>query len=109
MRYCIHQFDPFNSTYQGFEILIHTLYVLGDIPSLKKLTVDFIKETVPLDAVSELLLTIELLFSGISEDSIWFKKALCIIFITWFSESNAALMANALLFVFFVESAINSI
>ena len=88
---------------------IHTLYVLGDIPSLKKLTVDFIKATVPLVAVSELLSTIELPFFGTSEDSIWFKKALCIIFMTWFSESKAALMANALLLVFFVESAINSI
>ena len=97
------------NSYLVIDQFIHTLYVLGDTPSLKKLTVDFIKETVPLDAVSELLLTIELLFSGISEDSILFKKALCIIFITWFSESNAALMANALLFVFFVESAINSI
>ena len=97
--------NPFLVVYQ----LIHTLYVLGDIPSLKKLTVDTIKETVPLVAVSELLLTIELSFLDISDGSIWFKKALCIIFMTWFSESKAALMANALLFVFFVESAINSI
>ena len=88
---------------------INTLYVFGDIPSLNSSTVDFIREIIPLLAISELLSGIESASLVVSVDCIRFKNALCIILITWFNESYAPLIANALLFVFFVESATSSI